>query len=160
MIYRILVDNTWTIFLVPPRVSGRQLVINLHRQGALPTEALRRLEQLSQSPVTEVEPNGQIVLRLAARPIDVRKRLIGAGFGTLANVMDERGLRTPALMNARARFYFTELGWRQVGRFVASRARQMGHAVKVIRRKNPRSSEIAYRDAYQLALLPSRSRRL
>lgn len=158
MIYRVLVDNTWTVFLAPQGVSPNQLLINLHRQGALPTETLRRLENLSQAgPVTEVEPNGEIWLRLAARPIDVRKRLIGAGFATLANVMDERGLKAPILMNARVRFYFTDLGWRQVGRFVAGRARQMGHVVKVIRRKNPRSSEIVYRDAYQLALLPSRS---
>jgi hypothetical protein len=35
----------------------------------------------------------------------------------------------------------------------------MGHVVKVIRRKNPRASEIIYRDAYQLAVLPARPHR-
>ena len=155
MIYRLLVDNTWTLFLVPPNLSPNQLLANLHRTGALPTETLRRLERLSQRElVTELEPNGDVVLRLAALPIDIKRRLIGAGFGALANVMDARGLKSPVLSNPRVRFYFTDLGWRQVGRFVAARARQMGHVVKIIRRKNPRSSEIVYRDAYQLALLP------
>jgi hypothetical protein len=156
MIYRVLVDNTWTVFLVPPGISSKQFVLDLHRKGILPTEALRRLESLSQpAPVVEVEEDC-ILLRLAVRPIDVRKRLIGAGFGALANIMDERGLKSPALSHPRARFYFTDLGWQRVGRFVAGRARQMGHVVKVIRRKNPRASEIIYRDAYQVALLPQR----
>ncbi|KAB2913714.1 MAG: hypothetical protein F9K29_15930 [Hyphomicrobiaceae bacterium] len=159
MIYRILVDNAWTVFLVPPGISSKQLVRDLHRKGILPTEVWRRLESLSQAaPVAEAEYDS-VWLRLAARPIDEKRRLIGAGFGALARIMDERGLKAPALENPRARFYFTDLGWQRVGRFVAGRARQMGHVVKVIRRKNPPSSQIAYRDAYQLAHLPSRLRR-
>jgi hypothetical protein len=160
MIYRVLVDNAWTVFLVPPGISSKQLLLDLHGKGILPTEALRRLESLSQpAPVVEPERDGTW-LRLAARPIDDKRRLIGAGFGALASIMDERGLKAPALENPRVRFYFTDLGWRRVGRFVAGRARQMGHVVRVIRRKNPRASEIAYRDAYQIALLPPRSRRI
>jgi len=158
MIYRVLVDNTWTIFLVPLGISPKRLILDLHRKGILPTEALRRLENLSQ-PAPLVDVDGEdTLLRLAARPIDGKRRLVGAGFGVLASIMDERGIKAPPLKNSRVRFYFTSLGRRRAGRFVAARARQMGHVVRVIRRKNPRSSEVIYRDPYQLALLPSRSR--
>ena len=159
MIYRVLVDNTWTIFLVPPGISPKRLVLDLHRKGILPTEVLRRLENLSQ-PAPRVDFDGdEILLRLAARPIDEKRRLVGAGFGVLASIMDERGVKSPPVQNPRVRFYFTDLGWRRAGRFVAARARQMGHVVRVVRRKNARSSEVVYRDAYQLALLPARSPR-
>lgn len=82
------------------------------------------------------------------------ERLTGASFGNLAAVMWERGLKAPDITNSRARFYFTEAGWRQVGRYVAAQARRDGHVVRVIRRKNPARSQVVYRDDLQLALLP------
>lgn len=119
MIYRVLVDNTWTIFLVPPGISPKRLVLDLHRKGILPTEVLRRLESLSQ-PAPRVDFDGdEILLRLAARPIDEKRRLVGAGFGVLASIMDERGVKSPPVQNPRVRFYFTDLGWRRAGRFVS-----------------------------------------
>jgi hypothetical protein len=66
------------------------------------------------------------------------------------------GLRSPNIANRRARFYFTERGWRKVGRHVAGEARRIGHIVKVIRRKEPARSQVVYRDALQVALLPLR----
>jgi hypothetical protein len=134
MIYRILVDNTWSIFLVPPGMSPKRLVLDLHRKGIFPTEALRRLETLSQpGPPIDVDADDTL-LRLAARPIGEKRRLVGAGFGVLATIMDERGIKAPPLQNPRVRFYFTDLGWRRAGRFVAARAQQMGHVVRVVRR--------------------------
>lgn len=119
MIYRVLVDNTWTIFLVPPGISPKRLVLDLHRKGILPTEVLRRLENLSQ-PAPRVDFDGdEILLRLAARPINEKRRLVGAGFGVLASIMDERGVKSPPVQNPRVRFYFTDLGWRRAGRFVS-----------------------------------------
>jgi hypothetical protein len=63
-------------------------------------------------------------------------------------------LRAPSIKNERARFYFTERGWAEIGRRVTADARKAGHLVKVIRRKEPDRSQVIYRDALQLALLP------
>jgi hypothetical protein len=65
----------------------------------------------------------------------------------------------PRISNPRARFYFTEAGWQKYGRPMSAAARQRGHIVRVIRRKNPASSQIVYRDAYQVAILPPPSKR-
>lgn len=87
----------------------------------------------------------------------VHGTLTGAG-SVLGGVMWDRGLPAPGFDNPRARFYFTEDGWRQVGRHVAAAGRQVGYVVQVIRRKNPRRSEIVFRDRLQVALLPNRRR--
>ena len=88
--------------------------------------------------------------------------LRGVGF-SLGDAM--RGLRCPKafrvrggsdLRNPRARFYFTERGWRRFGRKVAAEARCRGHVVKIVRRKNPLPSQIAYADPWQVALLPEK----
>ncbi|MEJ2375193.1 MAG: hypothetical protein P8Y71_07115 [Pseudolabrys sp.] len=78
------------------------------------------------------------------------------GIETFGAEMDRRGLRAPPLSQPRARFYFTERGWAQVGRHVAAAARRDGYVVKVIRRKQPRRSQVVYRDDLQVALLPGR----
>lgn len=64
----------------------------------------------------------------------------------------------PRLSNPRARFYFTEKGWQKYGRHVYAAALYQGHAVRVIRRKNPARSQIAYQDEFQVAILPQRAR--
>ncbi|HPA17463.1 MAG TPA: hypothetical protein PLU30_06920 [Verrucomicrobiae bacterium] len=63
-------------------------------------------------------------------------------------------LRGPEITNRRARFYFTEKGWRLIGRFLADAARRDGRVVRVLRRKNPSRSEVVYKDELQLAVLP------
>ena len=62
----------------------------------------------------------------------------------------------PRLEQPRARFYFTEAGWERYGRHVYTAARARGHAIRVIRRKNPARSQIVYQDDYQVAILPRR----
>jgi hypothetical protein len=81
------------------------------------------------------------------------RRLGGPGYGYLADVMQDHGLRVPSTKNPRLRYYFTEAGWRIVGRHVAAEARRLGHHVKVISRKNPAASQVAYRDRLQMAIL-------
>jgi hypothetical protein len=81
------------------------------------------------------------------------RKMVGASYGWLAAVMEERGLRAPCITNQRARFYFTKLGWSRVGKYIAAEARRAGHIVKVIRRKEPDESQVLYRDELQLALL-------
>jgi hypothetical protein len=102
------------------------------------------------------------MLEIAELPIPwskrVERRLTGGSFGPLAAVMFERGLRSPSIGNRRARFYFTERGWRKVGRHVTAEARRLGHVVKVIRRKEPERSQIIYRDALQVAILAQKAR--
>jgi hypothetical protein len=89
-----------------------------------------------------------------ARPSGTSLR--GAFTAGLCDVWDE--LPMPDVDDPRLRFWFTEEGWRRFGRSVCAKARADGHVVRVIRRKNPRSSEVAYRDAYQVALRPATER--
>ncbi|HXG78631.1 MAG TPA: hypothetical protein VNJ31_04720 [Methyloceanibacter sp.] len=88
----------------------------------------------------------------------VARRLAGGSFGPLALIMFREGLRSPAISNRRARFYFTERGWSKVGRHVAAEARRLGHIVKIVRRKEPDRSQIIYRDLLQVAILPKTRR--
>lgn len=83
------------------------------------------------------------------------RRVSGAGYGRLADIMDEHGLHGPSLENRRARFYFTERGWEKVGRYVVAEAERLGHVVKVVRRKEPDTSRVIYEDELQVALLPA-----
>ena len=68
-------------------------------------------------------------------------------------------LVAPSFDNRRARFYFTEAGWKQVGRNVAANARREGRVVKIIRQKNPLKSQVVYRDALQVAIVPRKETR-
>jgi hypothetical protein len=79
--------------------------------------------------------------------------LLGAG-STLGGVMWELHLPAPDFDNPRARFWFTERGWDRFGRAVVREGHRRGYVVKVIRRKNPRRSQIVYADEWQVALLP------
>jgi len=54
----------------------------------------------------------------------------------------------------RARFWFTEAGWKRFGARIAARARSEGFPVKVIKREIP-ASAIVYEDKWQVAALPS-----
>ena len=76
----------------------------------------------------------------------------------LSGMLDRLGIRAPhKLNNDKVRFYFTEKGWRQVGRLIAVEARERGHTFRVIRRKEPNASQVVFRDMLQLAVLPNRT---
>lgn len=78
----------------------------------------------------------------------------------LSGMMDRLGIHPPArLDNQKTRFYFTEKGWREAGRRIAVEARDRGHAVRVIRLKEPHESQVVYRDEMQIAMLPSRRKK-
>ena len=68
-------------------------------------------------------------------------------------VLDDYGIHAPDIGNRRARFYFTEAGWEKVGKRLASDAKRNGYTVKVIRRKEPKESQVIYRDELQIAIL-------
>jgi hypothetical protein len=80
------------------------------------------------------------------------------GAGRRRPRVDWQDLAIPEITNRRARFYFTEDGWRRYGRTVYEKALQAGHQVKVIRRKNPHRSQVVYRDRWQVAILPLKAR--
>jgi hypothetical protein len=84
-------------------------------------------------------------------------KLMGPGMAGLRGEV-WRGLPSPPLMNPRARFYFTKLGWHEVGQHVYAEVKRRGHVVSVIRRRGPSRSQVVYRDAWQVALLPRRRR--
>ena len=73
-------------------------------------------------------------------------------------MMDELGLHTPSHVNPKAKFYFTEKGWKTVGRAIAKRLRSMDIPFRLIQRKNPLASDCVYSDPYQVALLPNKRR--
>ena len=82
-------------------------------------------------------------------------RLVGAFYAGFAD--DAWGdLPMPFLSNPRVRFWFTERGWHAYGLRVAAAAQASGRTFRVIRRKNPSRSMVAYRDDWQVALLPDR----
>jgi hypothetical protein len=83
--------------------------------------------------------------------------LRGAFTAGLSEGLDD--IPNPEITNPRARFYFTEAGWRKYGRPMYAAARQRGHTIRVIRRKNPAKSQIVYQDAYQVAILPAPAKR-
>lgn len=66
------------------------------------------------------------------------------------------GLPYPTINDERARFYFTERGWEIYGKAIAAEGIRRGYVIKVIRRKEPHASQIVYRDAMQLAILPDK----
>lgn len=109
----------------------------------------------SRQHVKRIDPEGDDNdLRIAVPwSYESERRLGGPGYGFLADVMQERGLRAPSTTNPRARYYFTERGWRAVGRHVAAEARRLGHVVRVVRQKNPTASRVIYRDELQVAIL-------
>jgi hypothetical protein len=69
--------------------------------------------------------------------------------------LEGMAVKYPELENRRVRFFFTEKGWREVGRAIVARAIREGHVVRVIRQKNPAKSQIFYRDLDQVAILPA-----
>jgi hypothetical protein len=86
------------------------------------------------------------------------KELKGAAVG-LSDLMWKLKLPAPLITNPRARFYFTELGWRKIGCVLASEAKKRGHVVQVMRRKNPRRSQIVFADKLQMAILPTKNQK-
>jgi hypothetical protein len=105
-----------------------------------------------------------MIYRIIAETYDIAwddtmtiSRLVSAGLRGVFTAGVTEGMEevpSPHLTNPRARFYFTEEGWKRFGRNIVAIARKKGRAVRVIRRKNPHKSQIVYQDVYQVAILP------
>ena len=80
------------------------------------------------------------------------------GVGT-AGLITDPSLKAPRFENRRVRFFFTEKGWRDIGQSIVTEAIREGHLVRVIRRKNPTKAQVFYKDADQVAILPSHLKR-
>lgn len=59
----------------------------------------------------------------------------------------------------RARFYFTELGYKRNAHIILACAKERGQVLKVIRLKEPDESRVVYRDKWQVAVLPQKKRK-
>ena len=71
--------------------------------------------------------------------------------------MAAEGLRVPKTnINPRTRFWFTEYGWKMVGKKIAADMNKVGAYVRIKKRKNPKRSDVYWCDPYQVALLPKR----
>jgi hypothetical protein len=66
-------------------------------------------------------------------------------------------MKSPRLKHPRTRFFFTERGWRELGKAIVAHSRREGRTVRVVRRKNPRPSQIVYQDELQVAILPNKA---
>jgi hypothetical protein len=80
----------------------------------------------------------------------------GSRFGGAftAGVAGWDDLPYPQIEHPRARFWFTEKGWKEYGRAVYDSAVAQGHVVRVLRQKNPPESRVVYRDRFQVAIVP------
>ncbi len=100
-----------------------------------------------------------MIYRILCSTTAIPGRIPGRLLGAFMAGMDGFNLKYPDIAQPRARFYFTEKGWRKLGRFIAVTARREGRVVRVIRRKNPYPSQIVYQDALQVAILPPKKKR-
>lgn len=50
------------------------------------------------------------------------------------------------------KFFFTEKGWKEVGKKLAGEAIRAGLQIKILKLKNPKRSEILYKDAMQVVV--------
>jgi len=82
-------------------------------------------------------------------------RRSGTAFN-LSDEMDLLGLPPPKvkMKNRRARFYFTERGWDEFGRRLFAIAKKRGLNPTIVRKKNPKRSDVVYGDLWQVAVLP------
>jgi hypothetical protein len=101
----------------------------------------------------------RIILRHGRDPEFNNVALPTVGSASLSLAMDKEmrdmGFKPPKKhFNMRAKFYFTELGWDTFGRKLYTIAIQKGYGPKVITLKNPKRSDTAYHDSYQVAILP------
>jgi hypothetical protein len=96
--------------------------------------------------------------RFMNKPYKGEFKISYPGCNTLSLFSDQMialGLKPPRklVQNPRARFFFTDRGWRDIGRHLYSEARRLKLSPRIERRKNPKASEIVYGDTYQVALL-------
>jgi hypothetical protein len=126
-----------------------RILIELRFQDYDWTEGWRERDVDSETEWRENAVLGGVSGRSAPGPA-----VTGDGPG-LADLMTEMGLPvSKGFSNRRAHFYFTERGWDEYGRRLAAAARERGLTVKIIKRKNPRPSQVVYRDEFQVAILP------
>ena len=73
----------------------------------------------------------------------------------LGEEMSALGLKPPRRkVPPRTRFFFTEAGWKHFGEALMALARNKGLNPRIEKRKNPKASDIAYKDAWQVAIYP------
>ncbi len=99
-----------------------------------------------------------MIYRIICSTIGIPGRIPSRLLGAFMAGVDGFNLKQPDIADQRARFYFTEKGWRRIGRFVAVNARREGRLVRVIRCKNPHRSQVVYKDELQVAILPRKKK--
>ena len=74
--------------------------------------------------------------------------------------VDLFGLKAPSFQNTKAKFYFTEKGWKKFSQQIISSAKEVGQVLQVIKKKNPKKSQIVYKDEYQVAIMPDKKKKI
>ena len=69
--------------------------------------------------------------------------------------LHEMGLKAPnKRWKRQGRFWFTEAGWSEYGREWTAITEKLGLCPIVKKRKEPKDSDVSYRDEWQVVLLP------
>ncbi len=109
----------------------------------------RRIE-LIQEPLTTVASDGNIFHWPA-----IKAGLMGPGLREVMDAWTDK-LRAPKhRIPQNARFYFTEKGWDEIGRYVVAAAQRTGQRYRVLAIKE-KSLNVVFRDEYQVAGQPIR----
>ena len=78
------------------------------------------------------------------------------GYGgacTVGGLQLPRIIPFPLLRDLRAKFYFTEEGYKAVSKHLNEQAKFYGIGLRVIKRKTPKKSQVVYSDKYQVAII-------
>jgi len=109
----------------------------------------RRIE-LIQEPFTILNRDGEIVYWPA-----VKAGLMGPSLLEVMESWTDKLAAPKHRIPSNARFYFTEKGWDQIGRYVVAAAQRSGQQYRVLAIKE-KSLNVIFRDEFQVAGQPVR----
>jgi hypothetical protein len=109
----------------------------------------RRIE-LIQEPLSLVNPDGEVVHWPA-----VKAGLMGPGLLEVMEAWADKLAAPKHRIPQNARFYFTEKGWDEIGRYVVAAAQRTGQQYRILAIKE-KNLNVIFRDEFQVAGQPVR----
>jgi len=109
----------------------------------------RRIE-LIQEPFTSTSPDGEVIHWPATKA-----GLMGPGKLEVMESWADKLAAPKHRIPSNARFYFTEKGWDEIGRYVIAAARRTGQRYRVLATKE-KNLNVIFRDEFQVAGQPVR----
>jgi hypothetical protein len=109
----------------------------------------RRIELIH--PAETITHNSGEVISFPA----IKSGLMGITTEEVVDAWIEKLSAPKSAIPSNARFYFTELGWREIGKYVVAACQRNGQEYRVIAIKE-NAIDVVYQDAYQIAGQPIR----